>query len=305
MRESKEGMLTTLQNSTSKSQSLTRIRKVKKALLLQSTQRSRSLLPLIGSWETSASLSTPSTNPRKRMTDRNSQKNMLPRLKPFSEQRQLSRNSKKLSKQIMLRVPFLNFPTKFLMQWSKASLSSSANTIRMKSSLFSTKSWMNRQLRLTRWGLSKRPKKLPTRRLLPRLSRNKSRNLPRELTALVITTERRPLSKDSVTSSKRFQPELPRSNLRKMTTRPTPRFSLKLITFWTRQPLRSFPSKMDSERDLRTFRTERVISRRSPIPRTRTETRQEFQERPMTRSPSRTACSQKISSNNEKSFPSW
>ena len=135
-------------------------------------------------------------------------------------------------------------------------------------------------------------------------SRNKSRKLPKESLALLIKMVRRPLSKDSVTSSKRFPKESLRSSSRKMTTRLTLRFSQKLITSWMRPPLRSFPSKMDSEKDLRTFRMERAISRRSPIPRTSKETRQEFQERPTMRT-TRTACSPKISSNNEKSCPSW
>ena len=118
--------------------------------------------------------------------------------------------------------------------------------------------------------------------------------------------EKRPPSKDSVTSSEKFKLEFLRSNSRRMTTRHTPRFSQRLTTSWMRQPPRSFPSKRDSRKDSRTSKVEKVTSRRNQTPKTREsiETSPEFQERAMMSTTlNRTAYSPKISSSNEKSWP--
>ena len=75
--------------------------------------------------------------------------------------------------------------------------------------------------------------------------------------------EKRPLSKDSVISSERCSKEFPRSSLKRMTSKPTPKPNLKSTTSWMRLQPRSSPSKMDSRKDLTTFRMVSSSTRRN------------------------------------------
>lgn len=173
----------------------------------------------------------------------------------------------------------------------------------MRLLLFLTKNLKNRPLRLISWELSKKPRKLPIRRKSLRSGKSLSRRLPREL-VVESMIKIRLRSKDSATSSEKFRQEFLKFSLRRMTTRHTPRFSQKLTISWMRPLLRSSRSKKDSREDSTTSKMEREICRESPTLGTRksTETRQEFQEKPMmSTTPSRTVYSLKISSSNEQS----
>jgi len=120
MRESRVDILITSTRSTSRSQSTTKSRKVKKVLLPQLIPRSKPWLPLTDFWETSVSHSTPSTNPKKMMRDRKSLRSTILRLRLFSVPRQSLKSSRKHLRQKMLRAPSLNFQTKFQRHWPRA-----------------------------------------------------------------------------------------------------------------------------------------------------------------------------------------
>jgi hypothetical protein len=71
---------------------------------------------------------------------------------------------------------------------------------------------------------------------------------------------------DSEILSRRFRIEFLRSSLIKMIGKPILRYSLRWTISWTRRPLKSWPSKMVSEKDLRTSTLAATITREEPKP---------------------------------------